>query len=400
MRVKKWSYLALVALVLATIGVANAEGIGKGAFRNVWERTDIPVRRGIGGRSWIWGPEPFTPLLREQFVDGQGGRRDVQYFDKSRMEINDPNADQNSPWYVTNGLLVSEMVRGRVQIGYDQFIALGPANIPLAGDPDNDFPTYASLARIYNTPVGYKDGDHVTSVFLREGSAQLPQYADSPATEITRLSKGFGIPRAFWDFMNQRGPIYVNGKIVENQTAFDWLFVMGYPTTDAYWTRVRVGGVDKEVMFQAFERRVLTYVPSNPPAFQVEMGNVGQHYYQWRYVSPFADGKKALITEPAHAESPPSVRSPLPVAGFENGSAFEAAITVRLKNKGTDAEIAKAHTTVVRPDIGKPGPFSVVLEFAPPPTDTLAVLQVLTTSPRDGSEIILDSFDVVVKKAG
>jgi len=34
---------------------------------------------------------------------------------------------------------------------------------------------------------------------------------------------------------------------------------------------------------QVFERRVLTYTASNDSAFQVEMGNIGQHYYQWRY---------------------------------------------------------------------------------------------------------------------
>ena len=37
------------------------------------------------------------------------------------------------------------------------------------------------------------------------------------------------------------------------------------------------------MLIQAFERRVLTYNPANPPAFQVEMGNIGLHYYDWRY---------------------------------------------------------------------------------------------------------------------
>src|SRR5205085_2221786 len=36
---------------------------------------------------------------------------------------------------------------------------------------------------------------------------------------------------------------------------------------------------------QLFERRVLTYNPANPPATQVEMGNVGRHYYNWRYAN-------------------------------------------------------------------------------------------------------------------
>jgi hypothetical protein len=37
----------------------------------------------------------------------------------------------------------------------------------------------------------------------------------------------------------------------------------------------KVGGVDRPILFQVFERRVLTYNPANEPAFRVEMGNVG-----------------------------------------------------------------------------------------------------------------------------
>ena len=28
---------------------------------------------------------------------------------------------------------------------------------------------------------------------------------------------------------------------------------------------------------------VLTYTPGNPPGWEVEAGNVGSHYHQWRY---------------------------------------------------------------------------------------------------------------------
>ena len=34
-----------------------------------------------------------------------------------------------------------------------------------------------------------------------------------------------------------------------------------------------------------FERRVLTYTDTNPDPYKVEMGNIGQHYYHWRYAS-------------------------------------------------------------------------------------------------------------------
>jgi hypothetical protein len=46
-----------------------------------------------------------------------------------------------------------------------------------------------------------------------------------------------------------------------------------------------VGGVEKDIMVQIFERRVLTFTPSNPEQYKVEMGNVGQHYFQWRYAN-------------------------------------------------------------------------------------------------------------------
>ena len=50
-----------------------------------------------------------------------------------------------------------------------------------------------------------------------------------------------------------------------------------------YEARVKVGGVERDVLMQAFQRRVVTYTPSNSAGFQVEMGNVGRHYTAWRY---------------------------------------------------------------------------------------------------------------------
>ena len=46
---------------------------------------------------------------------------------------------------------------------------------------------------------------------------------------------------------------------------------------------MKVGGVERDVLLQCFERRCLTYTPSNPDGWKVEMGNVGRHYYAWRY---------------------------------------------------------------------------------------------------------------------
>lgn len=46
---------------------------------------------------------------------------------------------------------------------------------------------------------------------------------------------------------------------------------------------MQVGGKMKTVLVQCFQRRCLTYTPSNPTGWKVEAGNVGQHYFKWRY---------------------------------------------------------------------------------------------------------------------
>ena len=67
--------------------------------------------------------------------------------------------------------------------------------------------------------------------------------------------------------------------------AFGGVLTIGLAITEPVWAEVRVNGVPRRVLIQAFERRVLTYTPSNDPAFQVEYGNIGRHYYTWRYQS-------------------------------------------------------------------------------------------------------------------
>ena len=71
------------------------------------------------------------------------------------------------------------------------------------------------------------------------------------------------------------------------------------------------------MLIQAFERRVLTYTPGNPAAFQVEMGNIGQHYYDWRYgTNPPPTVVPAPTVTPARGGSGPlqvtgAVKTPL-----------------------------------------------------------------------------------------
>ncbi|MEI7555308.1 L,D-transpeptidase [Candidatus Chlorohelix sp.] len=248
-------------------------------FYNVWQHSDQAIVDNKASRSWYWGPKPLGDGFYEEYTDSKPyNSRLVQYFDKSRMEIN----DSNTPEAITNGLIVVEMITGALQKGDTSFEARTPADISVAGDPGNVFPTYASLNKYYNISLGYQVGATVQTTLSPSGIQ--PQYAfqNDPQAKITTIQRNLGIPVAFWGFLNKTGPVYKNGQYAD-ELINNWLFSSGYPITEAYWTKVKVAGKDKDVLFQAFERRILTYTPSNPDGYKVEMGNVGQHYVKWRY---------------------------------------------------------------------------------------------------------------------
>jgi len=267
---------------------AAPTGLADPAFARVWERTDLPVEGVLIDRSWMWGPEGFKTTY-EPYRQGPGGQHLVQYFDKSRMEINNPSGDRNSEWFVTNGLLVVEMMSGQVQIGDRQFAPSRPANIAVAGDQNGspDTPTYASLARLAslhgNNRAANRVGRQISEGIGRTGGiGNLSNLAGLTKYAVYEQITGHNIADVFWSFMNQKGPVYVNGRYI-NDTVVDWLFAMGYPVTEPYWIKIRVSGQDRWVLMQAFQRRILTYSPWNARGWKVEMGNVGRAYYDWRY---------------------------------------------------------------------------------------------------------------------
>jgi hypothetical protein len=169
--------------------------------------------------------------------------------------------------------------------GYD-FEFRGPARVAALGDPDN-FPTYADLLPFYQSPGAVNPGDlgKPATGFINTNLTVtgFNDYANDGATILVRGENNHGVARAFVDFMNQEGLVSENGRYVRGQV-YDPLFVFGLPVTGAYWVKTKVGGKELPILFQVFERRVLTYNPANPPQWRIEMGNVGQHYYTWRYV--------------------------------------------------------------------------------------------------------------------
>ena len=261
-------------------------------FTRLWTRTDEPVAAGRVARSWVWGPRPEGLLARdrqEPYAEAPGLQRLVRYYDKGRMEINDPGRNLEAPWAITSGLLVVEMITGRVATGNTAAQVVAPNRLPVAGDPDSPAaPSYAALAGALINPQseralpGPRTGAPVRAWMDAAGTV-----TERPAPALVRYAAydetaHHNIPDVFLAFMTQRGLVNEDGTYRED-ALFDPLFTFGYPLIEPVWITIRVGGHDRAVLFQAFERRTLTYTPTNAPAWQVEMGNVGAHYYAWRY---------------------------------------------------------------------------------------------------------------------
>jgi hypothetical protein len=297
-----WAMVVFMLVVgIPALVTQAAASFADPAFRSIWDRTDSPVAANRVQRTFLWGPAPITAGMQEKYAQGPGGTRLVQYFDKSRMEITDPGALQSSPFYVTNGLLVTELMTGRVQTGNDpsQVDLRDPANINAVGDSDDpNAPTYQTLARLRDQPA--RTIDSTIKELIDRGATISAGGPDGVTAAVLVPETRHAVASVFWAFMNSSGQVSdgtggtVNAPLFTNP-----FYATGLPITEAYWTLVRVGGVQKQVLVQAFERRVLTYTPDNPDGYKVEAGNVGAHYYQWRYGT-----KQPTIVDPTTAPSP------------------------------------------------------------------------------------------------
>lgn len=274
----------LTSLMAVPLGAAP---IDHAAFSATWARTDKPVADGATSRTWMWGPEAFSAARNEPYAESPGGQRLVQYFDKSRMEITDPNGDPNLIWFVTNGLLVVELMTGQMQVGNSSFEPHAPALVNVAGDGnDPNGPTYAGLAGLRGAPAA-NDGALITQRVNRAGQVtDDPSLAGQNVTAAHRVTEpgiDHQVASPFWEFMNSSGTVYQDGQNITAELFPNRFYATGLPITEAYWADVKVAGNPMTVLMQCFERRCLTYTPGNPDGWKVEAGNVGQHYYQWRY---------------------------------------------------------------------------------------------------------------------
>lgn len=217
----------------------------------------------------FWGPA-FTRPFPDEYRTASGSPRTVQYFDKGRMEQTDTT--------LTSGLLAMELITGQVQTSDTTFVPRPAPQIPIAGDPDGGGITYATLGgndvqllapTDQRTRTDRTLGALVEQTIAADGTivgenrnAGTGPLSLSIYDTVTRHN----VPETFAQYRDRVG-----------------LLNVGYARSEPFLTHVKVAGVSRQVMVQVFERRVLTYTADNPAAYRVEMGNIGQHYFRWRY---------------------------------------------------------------------------------------------------------------------
>ncbi len=262
-------WFALVPALLATVlspPVGAASDFANPTFSLVWHVDEDSIPN-------FWGPLALARNgQQEPYIDAPGGKRLVQYFDKGRMEF---NAESTS---VTSGLLATEMLHGQVQRGDNTFGVCPAPTIPIAGDINGRGVTYASVTQ------------KASMLFVVQSALQtnerLPNIGFGSDGNVTQLAAlppaNAGTTIGGYDRVTQHNVTRAFVQYRDNAT-LGGVDPIGYALSEPFYAQLPVGGMQRTLVVQIFERRVLTYSDTNPDAFKVEMGNIGQQYYRWRY---------------------------------------------------------------------------------------------------------------------
>jgi len=325
---------ASVAMAVAVAGAATPPSFADPAFGTQWQAGEAIAPN-------FWGATLVAAPANPQEPYGSGMRL-VQYFDKGRME---KGADGS----VTNGLLTTELITGKLQLGDSAFDTRQPAVIPLAGDPANTGPTYAQVQAnaaqlLAGAPAAMNAP--VTRLLDSMGKLGTTTVGGSDPQAITvayDAATQHNVPTAFATY---RGAASVAA--------------IGLAIAEPFWTNVKVGGKATDVLVQAFERRVLTYTPGNADPYKVEMGNIGQHYYQWRYTAPPSTATATSMATTTLAPQPTPAMPVLPTPPVSVSSPSASAVTAPVGQSptvpvGTPRPAATPPAGAAKPGGIKPG---------------------------------------------
>jgi len=345
MRFRYLLMLLALVMILVAIPLASpraATGFADPAFQQQWTRDEATLTNFYG---------PLMLAHDKQSESYGGGMRTVQYFDKARLEL-------GANGTVTSGLLATELVTGKLQTGDATFDPRTPPAIPIAGDPTGPGPKYADFtgkAAPVLAPATSAVGKSVTVVLAADGtpSTGTPPSGDATPYAIAAFDDAtkHNVPAAFDTLRTKVG-----------------LTTVGYAISEPFL--LNVGQTGKvATMAQIFQRRVMTYTPANADPYKVEFGNIGAHYYQWRYATP------AMGTGTA------------PAATSATASATTATGTGTASATATGATAATANGTFPAiPTLpGTPTPTAAPATPKPAPDTTLAVtFKDITASAKPG----------------
>lgn len=250
----------IVSVVAMAMTLLASTGVGAADFANTQFRDAYYLGEQIAPN--FWGPaEHASDAYSEPY---NGGKRIVQYFDKGRMEITNGQ--------LTFGLLASQMVTGRVQIGDNDFRQYPPSLVKIAGDENGLGPSYRTISENRTSlldPKAQRTGDQIYLLFDRQSNlVDAGKKAGSGVLALTNYDA------------TTRHNVIAPFNTYRNSVGFSTIGLAISEPFAAYFT---VGGVERAVAVQVFERRVLTYTEDNPTAYRVEMGNIGRHFFNYVY---------------------------------------------------------------------------------------------------------------------
>jgi hypothetical protein len=264
----------VVAVSFLPIEASQPSTFADPAFARYFHRT------GTDGQALLWGGGPIVSLV-EPFTGAPGSRRLVEYFDRGRMELIVDGEGRDVQ--VTEGLLVKEMATGNVQLGYDSFVQVAPADIPLIGATGLTYADFRDATS--RAPDRTASADNRVDAWIAVGGAVSAGAAPVTVRASQYVSEtGHNVPDVFVAWFASR-PF---GNV-------DALDALGYPITDAFWVESGKGNAGASLV-QLFERRVVTYTPGLPTGEQFTLTNAGRHYYRWRYGSDPGAAQQSAAT--------------------------------------------------------------------------------------------------------
>jgi hypothetical protein len=254
---------------------SNTDGRVAKELARRWASDDAVVANGDQQRRWTWGNAVLTSGS-EPWAEAMGGTRAVWYFAKARMEITNPTANADDPLYVSSSLLVDELIGGFVQTGNTTVVNYAPANIAVIGDaPPAQTITYADLR-----PVATLGNENRS---MPRPNAIVVEVLGKGGT-ITSDSR-FGGYNVRLGAFNEAQAHNIAHVFTDAIPLDQLLRLAGNPLSEPFWITASIANKPTNVLIQAFERRMITYTPSNGATTRVEWGDVGKHYAQWRYGS-------------------------------------------------------------------------------------------------------------------